>query len=103
MFLNGSLAKRPRVAHLFNHGLWRLAVGGGDWRLAVGDWWLVVVGSGWPLAVGLRWRLAVGGWWRLVVGGWWSLRAVLTKKKSSSFLMTPRVRSNDPWHVSIAP
>ena len=34
MFLNGSFAKRPHVAHMFNHGWWRLAVGG--WRLAVG-------------------------------------------------------------------
>ena len=94
MFLNGCFAKRPRVAHMFNHGWWRLAVGGwrlavGDWRLVavgggwrrlvVGDWWLVAVGSGWRLAVGRRWRLAaVGGWQlvRLVVGGWWSLVAV---------------------------
>ena len=47
MFLNGSFAKRPGVAHIFNHigGDWRLAVGG-DWRLAVGNWRLVAVG-GW--------------------------------------------------------
>ena len=31
VFLNGSFAKRPRVAHMFNHGWWRLAVG--HWRL----------------------------------------------------------------------
>ena len=50
MSLNGSFAKGPHVAHMFNHGWWRLAVGG---------WW--------------QWRLATGGWWRLVVvgGGWW--------------------------------
>ena len=54
MFLSGTFAKRPRVAHMFNHGWWRLAVGG--WRLAVGDWRLVAVGGGW-------WRLAaVDGW-----------------------------------------
>ena len=51
MFLNGSFAKRPRVAHMFNHSRCRLAVGGW-WRLAVG-------------------RLAVGGGWWLVVGGGW--------------------------------
>ena len=45
-----SLRKR-RVAHMFNHGWWRLAVGGW-WRLAIG---------------GLR--LAVGGSWCLVLGG----------------------------------
>ena len=28
VFLNGSFAKRLRVAHMFNHGWWRLAVGG---------------------------------------------------------------------------
>ena len=101
MFLYPGFPKRLRVAHMFNHGWWRLAVGGwrlavgGDWRLAVGDWrlvavgggwgrlvvrdwWLVAVGSGWRLAVGRRWRwAAVGGWWQLVVGGWWSLGAVL--------------------------
>ena len=91
MFLNGSFAKILRVAHMFNHGWWQLAVGGwrlavgGGWRrLVVGDWWLVAVGSGWQFAVRRRWRLAVGSWWRLVVGGWWSLGAVLNKKKSSS-------------------
>ena len=26
MFLNGSFAKRPHVAHMFSHGWWRLAV-----------------------------------------------------------------------------
>ena len=97
--------KSPRALHVFNHGWWRLAVGGwrlavgGDWRLAVGHWRLVVVGGGWWLAVGGwwwlvvvgRWRLvavgglrrlvAVGGWWGLAVGGWWSLGAVLNEKK----------------------
>ena len=60
MFLNGSFAKRPHVAHMFHNGWWRLAVGGwrlvavgGGWRqLKVGDWWLMAVGSGWQLAVG---------------------------------------------------
>ena len=51
MFLNGSFAKSPRVAHTFNHGWWRLTFGGW-WRLAVGGWRLVVVGGGWWLAVG---------------------------------------------------
>ena len=60
MFRNGSFAKRPRVAQMFKHGWWRLAVGG---------WQLVVVGDIWR-------RLVVGDWW-LVVGGWWSLGAVL--------------------------
>ena len=38
--------KKPRVAHMFNHGWWRLAVG--SWQLAVGGgwWWLAAVG-GW--------------------------------------------------------
>ena len=31
VFLNGSFAERPRVAHMFNHGRWQLAVGGGWW------------------------------------------------------------------------
>ena len=88
VFLYTIFPKRPRVAHMVNHGWWRLAVGG-DWRLAVGnwrlvaasggwrwlvvgDWWLVAVGSGWRWAVGRRWRLAAVGGWRLVaVGGWW--------------------------------
>ena len=61
MFLNGSFAERPHVAHMFNHGWWRLVVGGWWWLAAVGGWRLV----------------AVGGWWQLVVGGWWSLGAVL--------------------------
>ena len=68
VFLNGSLAKRPRGARMFNHGWWRLVVGdwrlaavGGGWRrLVVGDWWLVAVSSGWRLAVGGGWWLAVG-------------------------------------------
>ena len=98
MFLNGSFAKRPRVAHMFNHGWWRLAVGSdwrlavGDWRLATGGWWLGISGwwrlavvGGWsPLAVGGWRRLAVGGGWRLAVGGplGRSLKAVLHKKKN---------------------
>ena len=28
VFRNGSFAKRPRAAHMFNRGWWRLAVGG---------------------------------------------------------------------------
>ena len=71
MFKNCSFAKRPRAAHMFNHGWWRLAIGGGWWRLAAVGGWRLVVGGGC--------RLAVGGWWRLVaVGGWrwWSLGAV---------------------------
>ena len=104
MFPNGSYAKRPRVAHMFNHGWWQLAVGGwwrlavggwrlatgGWWRLVVGDWWLMAVGSGWRLAVGCRWQLAAVRDGRLVaVVGWWSLGAVPKggpeqKKKSSS-------------------
>ena len=69
MFLNGSFAKRPRVAHVCS------TMGGGDWRLAVGG----------------GWRLAVGGGWRLAVGGplGRSLRAVLSRKKKSSSLRTP--------------
>ena len=57
VFLNGSFAKRPLVAHMFNHCGWRLAVGG--WRLAVGGgwWWLAAVGG---------WGLGVDGGWRLV-------------------------------------
>ena len=52
--------KRPRVAHVFNHGWWRLAVGGW-WRLPVGGWWLAAVGGGWrQLAVGDGWLVAVG-------------------------------------------
>ena len=96
MFLNRSCTKRPRVAHMFNHAWWRLAVGGW-WRLAVGSWQLAV-GGGWWLVIGGWWRsAAVGGWWLVVGGGWWlavggplgrSLRAVLNKKKSSS-LRTP--------------
>ena len=82
---NCSFAKRPRVAHMFNDGWSRLAVGGW-WRLAVGGWWLVAVGGGWRridgwwglvvggwwlAAVGSGWWLAVGGGWQLAVGGWW--------------------------------
>ena len=44
VFLYTVSPKRLRVAHMFNHGWWRLAVGG---------WW--------PLAAG-SWQLAVGGW-----------------------------------------
>ena len=98
--LNGSFAKRPRVAHMFNHGWWRLAVGGdwrlavGDWRLAavsggwprlvVGDWWLVAVGSGCQLAVGHRWQLAAAGDWQLVVPWGGPEGRSLTKKKCRS-------------------
>ena len=110
MFLNGSFAKRAHVAHMFNHGWWRLAVGGW-WRLAVGGWWRLVVDDGWqwfafggwlPLAVGGSWRLAVGGGWRLVaVGGplGRSLRAILNKKKSSS-LRIPLPFTLKPVHNS---
>ena len=38
VFLNGNLAKEPRVVDVFNHGWWRLAVGVHWWRLVVGDW-----------------------------------------------------------------
>ena len=97
MFRNGSFAKRPRVAHMFNHGWWRLAVGGwrlatGDWRLVavgggwrrlvVGDWWMVAVGSGWRLVAAGVSRLAVGGGWRLEVGGPWG-RSFATDKSGS--------------------
>ena len=51
VFLYTVFPKRPRVAHMFNHGWWRLAVGG---------WWRLAVGS---------WRLAVGGGWRRLVVG----------------------------------
>ena len=76
--------KGPRVAHMFNHDWWRLAVGGW-WRLPVGGWRLVV-GGGWQLVMGGWWRLAgvdgwrlvaVGGWWQLAVSSWWSLEAVI--------------------------
>ena len=72
--------KRPRVAHMFNHGWWRLAVGGwwrlvvvgGGWWLVIGGWWRLAVVGGWRLlAAGGWWRLVVGSWWRLAVGGWW--------------------------------
>ena len=43
VFLIGSFAKRRRVAHMFNHG-W--------WRLTVGSWWRLAVGGGLWLAVG---------------------------------------------------
>ena len=66
-----------RVAHMFNHGWWRLvvggwqlAVGGGCW-LVIGGWWRLVVVGGWRLVAATGWRLAVVGGWRLVaVGGW---------------------------------
>ena len=88
-FLCTGFPKRPRVAHMFNHGWWRLVAVGGGWRLAVGGWWQLAVGS-WQLAVGGGWWwLAVGGW-RLVAvgGGWWlvvggPLGRSLTKKKIS--------------------
>ena len=84
-FLYPGFQKRSRVAHMFNHGWWRLVVvGGGRW-LVIGDWWRLAVVGGWRL-------VAVGGWRRLAVGdGWWlavgsplgrSLRAVLNKKKN---------------------
>ena len=57
VFLHTVFPKKPRVAHMFNHGWWRLVAVGGGW------WWLVAVGG-----------------WRLVVP-----RAVLNKKKSSSY------------------
>ena len=64
---------------MFNHGWWRLAVGG-DWRLllATSGWWrLVVVGGSWQLMIGGWWRLVVVGGWRLVAaGGWRQLVAV---------------------------
>ena len=64
MFLKSSFVKRPRVARMFNHGCWRLAVGG--WRLVVGGGWWLVIGGWWRLA-------AVGGWRLLAVGGWRSV------------------------------
>ena len=91
---------------MFNHGWWRLAVGGdwrwafgGDCQLAVGGWWLAAVGGSWQLVMGGWWRLAavdgwqlvaVGGWRRLAVGGWWQLavsgcplgRSLANKKRS---------------------
>ena len=77
LFLNGSFVKRPRVVHMFNHGWWRLAVGG--WRLAVGGAWWLVIGGWWWLAVVGHWQLVAAGSWRLAFGG--PLRAVLNKKK----------------------
>ena len=102
MIRNGSFAKRSRVAHMFNHGWWRLAVGvGGNFRLAVagggrldvGGWRRLVVGGWWRLAVLGSWRLvAVGGWqlavgggWRLAVGGPWG-RSFKASKKKGGFL-----------------
>ena len=88
VFLNGSCAKRPRVAHMFNYGWWRLAIGGwrrlvvvgGGWWLVIGGWWRLAVVGGSRLVAAGGWRLvAVGGWWQLVVGG--SLGRSLTKKK----------------------
>ena len=79
-------AKRQRVAHMFNHGWWRWAVGSwqlvavGGWKLAVGNWRLVAVGGlrlvvvgGWQWAVGGGWRSAAVGGWLLTTGGWWGL------------------------------
>ena len=60
LFQNCSFAKTPPVAHMFNHGWWRLVAGG---------WRLVAVGGGWWSAIGGWWGLVVGGWWRLVVPG----------------------------------
>ena len=65
----GKETAEPRVAHMFNDGWWRLAVGGW-WRLAVGGWWRLAVG-GWRLVAVGSWQWAVGGNWRLAVGGWW--------------------------------
>ena len=104
MFQNCSFAKRPRVAHMLNHGWWLLAVGGwrrlpvGGWQLVVvgGSWWrLAAVGGGWRLVGVGGWRLVlVGSWWRLAISGWWSLGAVLKgspqqKKKKTGSLRTP--------------
>ena len=89
VFQECSFAKGPRVAHMFNHGFRRLAVGG--WRLvAVRRSWQLVVGGGWWLAVGGWWLAAVGGWWRLAGGSPWgrSLRAVLSTKKKLDSLRT---------------
>ena len=61
VFQNCSFAKRLHVAHMCNHGWWRLA--------AVGGWRLMVGGDGQRFAVGGWWWLAVGGGWRLVVPG----------------------------------
>ena len=66
VFLNGSFAKRPRVAHMFNP--WLVAIGG--WRFALGGWSQLAVGGGW------WWLAAVGGWWRLAMVGSWPLVAV---------------------------
>ena len=75
VFLNGSFAKRPRVAHMFDP--WLVAIGGwrlvaiGGWRLvAIGGWRLVAIGGWWLVAIG-GWRLvAIGGWWLVAIGGW---------------------------------
>ena len=59
-----SFRKRPHVAHMFNHGWWRVAVGGW-WQLAVGGWQLA--SGGWWLVIGASWRLVAVGGWQLVV------------------------------------
>ena len=68
VFRNGSFAKRRRVAHMFDHGWWRLALRSW-WRLAVGGWWLAVGSWWWLVAVGGGWWLVIGGWWFVVPGG----------------------------------
>ena len=40
------LQKKSRVAYMFNHGWWLLAVGGSWWLVIGGCWWLAAVG-GW--------------------------------------------------------
>ena len=110
VFQNCSFAKRQCVAHMFNHGWWRLAVGGwwrlvavrGGWWLAIGGWWGLVVG-GWRLvAVGNGWRLADGGGWRLAAGDPWgrSFRAVLSKKKLGSLRTTLVIPHFALWYWS---
>ena len=79
VFLYTVFPKRPRVAHMFNHGWWRLAVGRW-WRLAVGIWQLVVG------VVGGGWWLAIGGWWWLAVVGGWRLQGCRATKSESKAL-----------------
>ena len=82
MVLYTVFPKRPRVAHMFNHGWWRLAVGG---------WWRLAVGAG-QLAVG-------GGWWRLVVpwGGLISQKKLnLHGQPEKGSALVPRVAETTP-------
>ena len=53
--------KRPRVAHMFNHGWWRFALAAdGDYRVEVGGWWFVENSGSWKqLAAGDRGLVAV--------------------------------------------